>query len=468
MKNTHIDFGIDSLRHAYASGALTPVEVVGEAYRRIHAYSNPYVWTELVDEAQALSVASSLMERSVNDELPLYGIPFSVKDNIDVAGMKTTCGCSGFDSLPQVSAIGVSKALKAGAILLGKNTLDQFATGLNGTRSLGGYCRNSFDERYVPGGSSSGSGVAVAAGLVSFALGSDTGGSGRVPAAMNNVVGVKPSLGLVSSRGIVYNNRFFDCIPVFARDVQDGYTVLACIRGYDAQDAFSRRDADAISLIAEIARNFRFAVPRADQLQFFGDEYACEAFEQAVRNLEAIGGVRHDIDFSLFREAAHLPFDSGLLAERTISYGRILSDRPETIHPAVAAMLSKGAAYSGSEVLDALYRMFSLRRAAAVQLAPFDIVVTPTVGRAYTCTELEANPIDLNNNIGYYTYGVSPLDLCALAIPSCIRPDGIPFGISMLARAGYDGVLNELGMRYQHYVALPSGIEAKALLRAPC
>ena len=461
MIGENIDFGIESLRCAYSSGALTPVDVISEAYRRIRNYSNPHVWIELVDEAQALSAAKALMERRSVDDSPLYGIPFSVKDNIDVAGIKTTCGCDGFDSLPEVSAFGVSKALEAGAIFIGKNNLDQFATGLNGTRSLHGYCRNSFDERYVPGGSSSGSGVAVAAGLVSFALGSDTGGSGRVPAAMNNVVGIKPSIGLVSSRGMVYNNRFFDCIPVFARNVHDGYAVLDVIRGYDAQDPYSRRDADAIALTAGIGGTFNFAIPQADQLQFFGDDHARAAFEQATGNLEAIGGVRHDIDFSLLQEAGRLPFDSGLLAERTISYGRILNERPETIHPAVVAMLSKGAACSGAEVLEAVFRTFSLRRAAAIQLAPFDIVVTPTVGRAYTCEELESNPIDLNNNLGYYTYGVSPLDLCALAVPSCIRPDGIPFGISMLARAGCDGVLCELGTRYQRYVALPPGVEGK-------
>jgi allophanate hydrolase len=461
MKIEHIDFGIESLRRTYSSGALTPVDVISESYRRIRDYSNQHVWTKLVDEAQALSAARALAARRDIDELPLYGIPFSVKDNINVAEIETTCGCDGFKSLPEVSAFGVNKAIEAGAIFIGKNNLDQFATGLNGTRSLRGYCRNSFDQRYVPGGSSSGSGVAVAAGLVSFALGSDTGGSGRVPAAMNNVVGVKPTIGLVSSRGMVYNNRFFDCIPVFARTVQDGYTVLDCIRGYDAQDPYSRADADAIPLTASIGETFHFAIPHTEQLEFFGDEHARNAFEQAIGNLVEIGGVRHDIDFSLLQEAGRLPFDSGLLAERVISYGRILHEHPETVHPAVAGMLSKGSRYSGAEVLDAVFRTFSLRRAAAIQLAPYDIVVTPTVGRAYTCAELESNPIDLNNNIGHYTYGVSPLDLCALAVPSCIRPDGIPFGISMLARSGCDGVLRELGMRYQRHVSLRPGVEAK-------
>lgn len=466
MTTDQIDFNIQALRRNYSEGRLTPEGVVREAYRRLQHYENPHVWTALVDQEVALASARDLGARDIG-QLPLFGIPFSVKDNVDVAGMATTCGCSGFSSMPKISAVGVDRALRAGAILIGKNTLDQFATGLNGTRSLNGYCRNTFDPRYVPGGSSSGSGVAVAAGLVSFSLGSDTGGSGRVPAAMNNVVGVKPTLGLVSSRGMVYNNRFFDCMPVFARTVDDGYSVLDCIRGYDRHDSFSRPDADSISLAMPGKTVFRFALPRPEQLEFFGDIQAQAAFSKAVSQLEAIGGIPCEFDFSNFIEAAKLPFDSGLLAERTISYGHILASKPETVHPAVAAMLRKGLSYSAADVVQAIYQMRDLRREVEQQFASVDILVTPTVGRAYTCDELENNPIEFNHNIGYYTYAVSPLDLCALALPSSIRPDGIPFGIQLIALAGHDGALHEVGRRYQHLVKLPPGIEAKTLSNLP-
>jgi allophanate hydrolase len=457
-----INFDISALRQSYAKNRLNPSDVIREAYRRISKYDNAHVWTELINEATALSSARALKPDTI-DDLPLYGIPFSVKDNVNVAGMATTCGCSGFNLMATASAVGVEKALRAGAILIGKNTLDQFATGLNGTRSLNGYCRNSFDQRYVPGGSSSGSGVAVAAGLVSFSLGSDTGGSGRVPAAMNNVVGVKPTLGLVSSRGLIWNNRFFDCMPVLARNVDDGYTVLECIRGHDPQDGFSRSDADSIPLASSIKKEFRFAVPRRNQLEFFGDPHAPAEFDQAVRHLEAIGGIACEFDFSIFIEAGKLPFDSGLLAERAISYGHILDDDPESVHPSVAALLRKGLSYSAAEVVQAIYRMRELRQIVATQLASVDVLVTPTVGRAYTCNELESEPIVLNNNIGYYTYAVSPLDLCALAVPSSIRPDGLPFGIQLIAPPGQDGVLHDLGRRYQDFVHLSPGIEAKCL-----
>jgi allophanate hydrolase len=266
---------------------------------------------------------------------------------------------------------------------------------------------------------------------------------------------------------MVYNNRFFDCMPVFARTVDDGYSVLDCIRGYDRHDSFSRPDADSISLAMPGKTSFRFALPRPEQLEFFGDIQAQAAFSKAVSQLEAIGGIPCEFDFSNFIEAAKLPFDSGLLAERTISYGQILANKPETVHPAVAAMLRKGLSYSAADVVQAIYQMRDLRREVEQQFASVDILVTPTVGRAYTCDELENNPIEFNHNIGYYTYAVSPLDLCALALPSSIRPDGIPFGIQLIALAGHDGALHEVGRRYQHLVKLPPGIEAKTLSNLP-
>lgn len=465
MDTSNLDVGIAFLRHAYAQGLLTPEDVVNECFRRVRAYADadPHVWTELVDEQAARARARALMADPAAMQLPLYGIPFSVKDNVDVAGMATTCGCRGFDRHPGQSAHAVARALQAGAILIGKNTLDQFATGLNGTRSLDGHCRNAFDPRYVPGGSSSGSGVAVSAGLVAFSLGSDTGGSGRVPAAMNNVVGIKPTLGLVSTQGMVKNNRYFDCMPVFSRTVEDGYAVLSVIRGYDPDDSFSRGDADGIDLAPAALAQFVFGVPRESQRAFFGDELARQAYDEAIERLAAIGGTPREIDYSLFQEAARLPFDSGLLAERACSYGQVLRDRPDTVHPAVAAMLEKGLAYSGQDVVAAVYALYDLRRAARRLFteAGLDVIATPTVGRAYRCEELEQEPVALNNAMGYYTYAVSPLDLSALAVPSAIRSDGLPFGISLLAPAGADGLLHGLGLRYQAATGLPPGTLAR-------
>jgi allophanate hydrolase len=458
-----IEFDITTLHAGYAAKVFSPSDIVRESFRRIRSRGEDYVWSELLAEPAALAQADALERQYAGqDKPPLYCIPFSVKDNVDVDGMRTTCGCEAYTRVPQISATSVAKAIVAGAICIGKNTLDQFATGLNGTRTLGGHCQNVFDERYMPGGSSSGSGVAVAAGLVSFALGSDTGGSGRVPAAMNNVVGVKPTLGLVSGTGLVYNNRFFDCVPVFARTVEDGYAVLEMIRGFDTSDDLSRPDADTLALQAEVPDSFTFALPRSDQLEFFGDSTAKAAFAKAVDALKQIGGTPLVIDFSLFIEASRLPFDSGLLAERAVSYGDLVQSRPDTVHPAVAAMIRKGLAYSGTDTIRAIYTMHALRSRAKLLFQQFDVLVTPTVGRAYTCAEVKADPIALNNNIGYYTYSISPLDLCALAVPASIREDGIPFGISLVGSAGADAILRAIGMLFQRQTGLKPGIDQKS------
>ncbi len=455
---TQMGFGIDAVQQGYRKGQFAPADIVREAFRRIEARGEDYAWTALIDQNQAVKNAEHLAVLYQGKPAPpLYGIPFSVKDNVDVAGMPTTCGCAGFDRLPAISATAVAKVLAQGAILIGKNTLDQFATGLNGTRTMGGHCRNVFNPDYISGGSSSGSGVAVAAGLVSFALGSDTGGSGRVPAAMNNVVGVKPTLGLVSASGLVYNNRYLDCVPVFARTVEDGYRVLETIRGYDPSDAFSRPDADQIPLRAFLPDRFKFGIPFKSQMKFFGDTLSEAAYSDAVQNMCALGGELVEVDFGIFEEAGRLPFDSGLLAERAVSYADVVARRPETVHPAVASMIEKGLAYSGTDTVRAIYRMMELRRDAKQLLAGVDVLVTPTVGRAYRCDEVKDDPINANNNIGYYTYPVSPLDLCAAAVPASIRSDGIPFGISLVALAGRDGMVREVAGRFQERVRLRPG-----------
>ena len=458
-----LSFNLDQLRDGYTNDQFSPEDVVEETYRRIKTRGEDFSWSELLDEQAVKEQAKILVSRYKGKALPpLYGIPFSVKDNIDVAGMRTTCGCEGINRLPEVSATSVQKALDAGALLIGKNTLDQFATGLNGTRTMGDHCRNVFNAEYVSGGSSSGSGVAVAAGVVSFSLGTDTGGSGRIPAAMNNIVGVKPTLGLVSSSGLVINNHYFDCVPVFARTVADGYRVLDAIRGYDAIDTFSREDANDIALDSKDIDNFVFGVPAAEHLKFFGDEQAQAAYAQAIESLKTIGGTAVEFDFSIFIEAGRLPFDSGLLAERAASYGDVVTNRPETVHPAVAAMIAKGLSYSGVDTIKAIYKMTALRRKAKELLSTMDMVVTPTTGRAYKCNEVKENPIEINNNIGYYTYPISPIDLCALALPASIRPDGLPFGILLVAVAGEDGKLRSIGTKLQDLLAIPPGIEAKS------
>ncbi len=445
---------------AYRRAEVTPLDVVDEVLRRIEARGTDHVWVSMADRDALRSQARRLGERRAHiDHLPLYGLPFGVKDNVDVQGVPTTCGCAGYDRRPVVSAAAVQRAIDAGALFVGKQTLDQFATGLNGTRAIGGHCLNVFDPEVIPGGSSSGSGVAVSAGLVSFSLGSDTGGSGRVPAAMNNIVGVRPTIGLVSSRGMVYNNRLFDCMPVFAHTVDDAYTVLEAIAGFDVQDPISRADADRIALDAAPPAAFRFAVPR--QLEYFGDAVSPACFESSLHRLERLGGERHEIDFSLFHAAGALVFESALVAERAASYGEVLDTLPHALVPAVASILKRARGYSAAEAFDAQYRMQAMRHQVLQQLTGIDVVVTPTVARPFRVDEMLAEPMARNAEVGHYTYGVGPLDLCALALPAALRPDGLPFGISLVGRAGADGYLRALGRRFEAATGIPPGAPRK-------
>lgn len=426
------------LQGAYRSGVLTPSAVVRAVYARIAARGDDHVWTFLRPQADVLEEAKRL-EASAPAGKPLYGLPFSVKDNIHVAALPTTAGCPAFTRMAVATAPAVAQAAEAGALLIGKNTLDQFATGLVGIRSPAGYCRNTFDERYIPGGSSSGSGVAVAAGLVSFALGSDTGGSGRVPAALNNIVGLKPSVGLVSNEGMVYCNRSFDCMPVFALTCDDAWRVLRCIRD-------KKRPMPDVS---PCGSTFAFAVPRADQLEFFGDALAEQAFARAIGLLQNLGGKARRLDFTAFLQAGRMVFDDALIAERYAEYGEFVEHHPDDVLPVTQAIITKARGYSAVDAYRALYRLDALRRQASIALADADCLVVPTTGTIYRCDEVEADPIALNTNMGYYTYFVNPLDLCAIAVPAGFRDDGLPHGVSLIARAGEDATLVDLARRLQ-------------------
>jgi allophanate hydrolase len=451
-----------ALRDGYAQARFSPLDVAHEVLRRLAQRGQDHVWIARAGHSDLLAQAQALAARRHEiDRLPLYGLPFGVKDNVDVAGIPTTCGCPGYARVPDVSAAAVQRALDAGALFIGKQTLDQFATGLNGTRTLGGHCLNVFDPEVIPGGSSSGSGVAVAAGLVSFSLGSDTGGSGRVPAALNNIVGLRPSIGRVSSRGMVYNNRLFDCVPVFAPTVEDAFTVLEAIAGFDADDPMARDPgtlATLATLAADFPAHFRFAVPTP--LEFHGDRESADAFETAVAVLRALGGTEVPFDFAPFTAAGQLIFDSALVAERATSYGDVLQRCPEEVVAPVARILDRASRYTAVDAFRAQYRMSELRRQVAQQLDGIDVLVTPTVPRPYRVAEMRTEPLLRNAEVGHYTYGVGPLDLCALALPASIRTDGLPFGISLVGRAGEEGRLRALGGRFEQAVGLPPGIEA--------
>jgi allophanate hydrolase len=381
--------------------------------------------------------------------LPMLGLTFAVKDNLHVAGMPTTCNCPAFAIDATSSSLAIMKLEEAGAVLIGKNTMDQFATGLGGTRTPEPSCRNAIDPAYIPGGSSSGSAVAVARDLVAFSLGSDTGGSGRVPAACNGIVGLKPTLGLVSSRGLVLNSRFFDCIPIFAQNCADAYEVLERIKGFDPDDPFSRPDADVLDIAKTVLGPSLLAVPRADQLNFFGDDRSRSSFEANLKTLEFCGHALKEIDFGVFEEAGRLVFQSAMVAERLIEYGHVLETNPNAIHPAVRAAIEPGKTYSAVDAFQALYALKALQRRAQVALQGATALVVPTIPTIFTVEEMLAEPVTRNTILGTYTYFANPLDLCAVSVPGHARSDGLPSALCFLGQAGQDGLIRALATQFE-------------------
>jgi allophanate hydrolase len=393
-----------------------------------------HVWISRLTGEQVMSYVRALQPRRIA-ELPLYGIPFVIKDNIDLAGIPTTAACPSYAYTPSRSATVVQKLLDAGAIPLGKTNLDQFATGLAGVRSPHGACLNSFNGEYISGGSSSGSAVAVATGLASFALGTDTAGSGRIPAAFNTVIGLKPSLGRLSTRGVVPACRSLDCVSIFALSAMDAARVLDVAEGFDAEDPYARRVGNAA------IPGLRFGVPRREQLQFFGDSEYERLFGEAVARLEACGGERTEIDFAPFQSAARLLYEGPWLAERYAAVGKFMNAHPEAVLAVTAQIIAGGKKPSAVEAFEAEYQLRTLKRASEATWSRVDFIVTPTAGTIYSIAAVTADPVRLNATLGYYTNFMNLFDLAGVAVPSGFRNDGLPFGITLLGPQSSDRAL---------------------------
>ena len=376
------------------------------------------------------------------------GKTFAIKDNIDLAGTPTTAGCPAFSYTPERNATVVQRLIDSGSIPAGKTNMDQFATGLVGTRSPHGACSSVFDERYISGGSSSGSAVAVATGEVDFALGTDTAGSGRVPAAFNNIVGMKPTRGLLGTTGVVYACRSLDCVSIFARTCEEARTVFEQARGFDAADPYSRLPGPGQEAAPWASTTFRFGVPPQEQLEFFGDEAAAELYWQAVARLESIGGHKVEIDFTPFRDAASLLYSGPWVAERYAAVGAFLEEHGEQANPVVRDIILGARRFTAVDYFRAEYKLRELRRATEHQWARMDVLMLPTTGTIYTHEAVAAEPVRLNTNLGYYTNFVNLLDLAALSVPAGFRPNGLPFGISLIGPAFTDLGLLSLGSRY--------------------
>jgi allophanate hydrolase len=382
--------------------------------------------------------------------LPLSNLTFAIKDNIDLAGVPTTAACPAYSYTPTHSAPVVQRLIDAGAIPAGKTNMDQFATGLVGTRSPYGACSSIYDERYISGGSSSGSAVAVASGEVDFALGTDTAGSGRVPAAFNNLIGLKPTRGLLSTSGVVPACRSIDCVTILTRTVAEAGKVFDVARGFDPADPYSRVPTAGQGAAPWASGPFRFGIPSADQLQFFGDGEAAALYQKATADLEALGGTKVEIDFALFRAAADLLYSGPWVAERLAAIAPFLENHATDMNPVVRDIIAGASRFTAVDAFLAEYKLRELRRATEAEWAGIDVLVLPTTGTIYTHEAVAAEPVRLNTNLGYYTNFVNLLDLAAVAVPAGFRPNGLPFGISLLGPAFTDTGLLSLAARYLH------------------
>jgi allophanate hydrolase len=448
---------IATLLAAHAAGkALTAT--IEETYDRIERHNDPALFIAVRPRREAVTIAERI-QAAGPEKKPLYGVPFVVKDNIDVLGLPTTAGCPAYAYEPRRSAFVVGRLEEAGAIVIGKTNLDQFATGLVGVRSPYGVPRNALRPGLIPGGSSSGSATAVGAGLVPFSLGTDTAGSGRVPAALNGIVGLKPSLGALSATGVVPACRTLDTISVFALDVPDAFAVFQAAAGFDDRDAYSR--PFALPTLSAVPNGLRLGAPRPDQRKFFGDAEAEAAFSRDLQAIESLGARVVEFDFEPFGEVARLLYEGPWVAERYAATKPLIESNPDALYPVTRAIIEGARKFDAVAAFEALYRLADLKARTKRAWADFDVMLVPTAPRYYTVAEVEADPVRTNSLLGTYTNFVNLLDLSAIAVPSGMRGDGLPSSVTLIGPSGADGLLAGVAALIQSRSGAPMGATGK-------
>ena len=453
-----LPFTINALREAYAAG-IRPADVIDEIFERLNAVGDPGIFIHLRDRDDLVAEAEALGE--YDPAMPLWGIPYAAKDNIDVAGIETTAGCPVYAYTPDKDAFVVAQLRAAGALMVGKTNLDQFATGLVGVRTPYGAPRNAVDPKIVPGGSSGGSGVIVGHGIVSFALGTDTAGSGRVPAALNNIVGLKPTLGALSASGVVAACRTLDTVSIFALIVDDAYAAFAVAQGYDAADAYSKRLTHED--LTEPAPCLRVGIPDARSIEFFGDTAQKAAFKRDVDALAARGAVIEPINFEPLYAIARMLYQGAWVAERYTVIADLLATHPDAVHPVTRQIIGHAESMSAADAFTGFYRLAELKRAAEPMLDGLDVLCVPTIPTFYSVAELEADPVTPNSNLGTYTNFVNLLDMCGIAVPTAPRGDGRPGSVTLLAGAGQDALVAAVARGFEQDCARRMGATSHAV-----
>ncbi|MEO1018149.1 MAG: allophanate hydrolase [Pseudomonadota bacterium] len=446
------------LQSAYRRG-LKPTDVIAAIYDRIAARGEDHVWIHLVPRDAALAHAQKLEVEDIADG-PLWGVPFSVKDCNDVPGLPTTNALPPMAYVAETTGPAIQRLLDAGAICIGKTNMDQFGIGLVGVRTPYGACASVFSQDYISGGSSSGSAVSVAAGLVSFSIGNDAAGSGRVPAAFNNIVGIKPTPGLVSNSCVSGGGcvKTLETVSVFALTVEDGMAVTRLIAGFDADEPFSKPEADQADLAAgPPPPSFRFGVPAGAALRFFGDREAERLFKEAVHGLEAMGGAAVPVDFSVFEETQRLLYDGPWIAERALTLDPIIARYRQHIHPVTFSILDSAKSLSGTDVFRGIHRLAELKRDARPIWQKIDVLIVPTTPTIYRHDEVAAEPIVLNSNLGIYTNFVNLMGLAGVAVPNGFRADGLPQGVTFLVPSFQEGKAARLAAAFHAQLGGPLG-----------
>ncbi|WJR65146.1 allophanate hydrolase [Neorhizobium sp. CSC1952] len=428
-------FDIASLRTFYRSGGSV-TDIVEAVFARIAEVNDPGIFIHLAEKAAVLAEAAKL--GAFDPKKPLWGIPFAVKDNIDVAGMPTTAACPDYAYRPERDATVVRLLRGAGALVIGKTNLDQFATGLVGVRSPYPIPKNAIDPKLVPGGSSSGSAVATAQGIVSFALGTDTAGSGRIPAGLNNIVGLKPSVGALSTAGVIPACRTLDCVSVFALTVDDAWAVFSVASEYDEADAYSKSiPATGFGSAPPV---LTIGVPARADRQFFGDTLMEAAYDDALSALARLGHKLVEMPFGDFYRVANLLYEGAWVAERYAAVKDFFDTKEESFHPVTRKIYGGAKALSAADAFNGFYALQALKRKLAPLIASVDLLCVPTAPSHYTVADLEAEPIRENSRLGTYTNFVNLLDMCGIAVPTGSRADGLPASVTLLARSGRDGL----------------------------